>query len=553
MLRKLNISNYAIIENAEIDFSAGLNIITGETGAGKSILLGALGLLLGARADSKILFKNSGKCIIEGLFFLKGYELQLFFENADIDYSDETIIRRELNESGKSRAFINDTPVTLSVLQQLADNLIQIHSQHETLALADSKFQLMVIDSLASTNKLLPIYQKLFNTWKSSEQVLKEAIENAAKAERDKDYIEFQLKELTTAKLEDINQEELENTLQQLTHAEEIKRGVFETLQILQDAEFNAIDLMRDATSKLQSIRKFAPDLESSIQRLESNKLELQDIVSDLTQQADKISADPNTLATVQSVLDSLYHLQKKHNVSSVNELLEIQQNFQTQFLQIENASDNISALRKQVSQQFKDVVEQAKAISDSRKKQFTPFEKNVAQLLKEVGMQSAVLKVDLHFSAEQLNKTGGDSIQFTFSANPGSALQDIKKVASGGELSRLMLSIKSLIAKNTALPTLIFDEIDSGVSGDTAMKVGVILEKLSVNHQVIAITHLPQIAAKGKHHLKVFKQIEKNNTTTHLRLLNKEDRIQEIALMLSGENPSKAAFENAKELMGVD
>ncbi|MBK7109236.1 MAG: DNA repair protein RecN [Bacteroidetes bacterium] len=553
MLRKLNISNYAIIENAEIDFSAGLNIITGETGAGKSILLGALGLLLGARADLKILLKNSGKCIIEGLFFLKGYELQLFFENADIDYADETIIRRELNESGKSRAFINDTPVTLSVLQQLADNLIQIHSQHETLALADSKFQLMVIDSLASTNKLLPIYQKLFNTWKSSEQVLKEAIENAAKAEKDKDYIEFQLKELTTAKLEDINQEELENTLQQLTHAEEIKRGVFETLQILQDAEFNAIDLMRDATSKLQSIRKFAPDLESSIQRLESNKLELQDIVSDLTQQADKISADPNTLTTVQSVLDSLYHLQKKHNVSSVNELLEIQQNFQTQFLQIENASDNISALRKQVSQQFKDVVEQAKAISDSRKKQFAPFEKNVAQLLKEVGMQSAILKVDHHFSAEQLNKTGGDSIQFTFSANPGSALQDIKKVASGGELSRLMLSIKSLIAKNTALPTLIFDEIDSGVSGDTAMKVGVILEKLSVNHQVIAITHLPQIAAKGKHHLKVFKQIEKNNTTTHLRLLNKEDRIQEIALMLSGENPSKAAFENAKELMGVD
>lgn len=553
MLRKLNISNYAIIENAEIDFSAGLNIITGETGAGKSILLGALGLLLGARADSKILFKNSGKCIIEGLFFLKGYELQEFFENADIDYADETIIRRELHETGKSRAFINDTPVTLAVLNQLADNLIQIHSQHETLALADSKFQLMVIDSLASTNKLLPAYQKLFNAWKASEQLLKDAIENAAKAERDKDYIEFQLNELIAAKLEDINQEELENTLQQLTHAEEIKRGVFETLQLLQDAEFNTIDLMRDATSKLQSIRKFAPDLESSIQRLESNKIELQDIASELTQQADKISADPNALETIQNTLDSLYHLQKKHNVASVIALIEIQQNFQTQFSQIENASDNISALRKQVSQQLKDVVEHAKSISDLRKKQFTPFEKNVAQLLKEVGMQSAVLKVDHQFSTEQLNKHGGDNIQFTFSANPGSALQDIKKVASGGELSRLMLSIKSLIAKNTALPTLIFDEIDSGVSGDTAMKVGVILEKLSVNHQVIAITHLPQIAAKGNHHLKVFKQIEKNNTTTHLRLLNKEDRIHEIALMLSGENPSKAAFENAKELMGVD
>ncbi|HET8963122.1 MAG TPA: DNA repair protein RecN, partial [Chitinophagales bacterium] len=273
----------------------------------------------------------------------------------------------------------------------------------------------------------------------------------------------------------------------------------------------------------------------------------------ELTQQADKISDDPNTLATVQNTLDTLYHLQKKHNVSSVNALIEIQQNFQTQFSQIENASDNISEMRKQVSQQLKDVVEQAKAISDLRKKQFASFEKNVAQLLKEVGMQSAVLKVDHQFSVEQLNNYGGDNIQFTFSANPGSALQDIKKVASGGELSRLMLSIKSLIAKNTALPTLIFDEIDSGVSGDTAMKVGVILEKLSVNHQVIAITHLPQIAAKGKHHLKVFKQIEKNNTTTHLRLLNKEDRIQEIALMLSGENPSKAAFENAKELMGVD
>lgn len=553
MLRTLNISNYAIIENAVIDFAPGLNIITGETGAGKSILLGALGVLLGARADLKALFRNSGKCIIEGRFDLKGYALQPFFESADIDYADDTIVRRELTETGKSRAFINDTPVTLSILQQLADNLVQIHSQHETLALADSKFQLMVIDSLASAGKLLPAYQEAYFRWKESEKALNEAIAIAAKAERDKDYIAFQLNELNAAKPEAIHQEELEHTLQQLTHAEEIRRGIFETLQLLQDAEFNAMDLMRNAAARLQATSKYTLDLEPINRRLESNRIELQDIAGELLKRAENISDDPDALAKVQATLDMLYHLQKKHNVTSVEALVEVQQQFQSQYAQIENAADTIAALRHNVAEQLRDVVEKAKAISELRRRQFKPFEKEVQQLLKEVGMGAAVLKTEHSFSAEHLQKTGGDTIQFTFAANPGSALQDIKKVASGGELSRLMLCIKSLIAKSTALPTLIFDEIDSGVSGETAMKVGAILEKLALNHQVIAITHLPQIAAKGNHHLKVYKQVDKNSTTTHLQLLNRQERIEEIALMLSGENPTKAAIKNAKELLQID
>lgn len=550
MLSKLNISNYAIIEQAEIDFSASLNIITGETGAGKSILLGALGLLLGGRADTKSIFKQQGKCIIEGTFRLAGYNLKDFFDSADIDYADETIVRREISDNGKSRAFINDTPVNLSVLNQLADNLVQIHSQHETLALADSRFQLMVIDSLAGTQELLKTYQHTYQEWNKTARILEETIAASALAEKERDYIAFQLNELNAADLVNIHQENLESELQQLTHAEEIKRSIFESIGLLRENELNGIDIIRQTVQQLESIRNFYSNADIYIERLESSRIELQDIATDLAQKIDQIQIDPESLEIVKGKLDILYRLQKKHGVATAAELLEIQQQLETQMGLITHAADTIEQLQKQVNEFKLSAQKQAGEISRLRTKIFSGFEKNVIQLLQEVGMKSSVLKVENTFDQNNLTTSGGDTIQFTFSANPGSPLQDIKKVASGGELSRLMLCIKSLVAGNTALPTLIFDEIDSGVSGETAQKVGIVLEKLSRNHQVIAITHLPQIAAKGKHHLFVFKRTFKNHTETNIRILNTEERITEIAHMLSGENPSEAAIINAKELM---
>ncbi len=552
MLKTLRISNYAIINEAEIQFSESMNIITGETGAGKSILLGALSLILGQRADSKVMFSKTKKCVVEAEFEISNYRLEHFFEEENIDFEPVTVIRRELTEAGKSRAFINDTPVTLNVLQSLADKLITIHSQHETMNLGDSAFQLTVIDALAGSKDLLAAYKTQFNNWKQCNKTLQETIELSNRALTEKDFVEFQFEELSKADLDGLNQVELENEFTQLTHAEEIKRNLIQSVNLLENDSANVSDNIRLVVSQLNAIAKFNPALEAYIQRLESAYLELKDIARDLDNMGELTIANPVRSEEINLQLSSIYRLQKKHNRIGVDQLIELRDALGEKLQAFTNSEEEIEKLKKELNKLFAQTTIAAKKLSDKRIAIFGELEKSVANLLAEVGMKDAQLKIEHQFNVDQhLNETGADHIQYLFSANKGSTLQDIKKVASGGELSRLMLCIKSLLAKSVALPTLIFDEIDTGVSGEIAHKVGNILIKLSENHQLIAITHLPQIASKGNHHLFVYKETDAKSTHTKLKILNKKERLDEIAKMLSGEKPTKAAMQNAMELLG--
>jgi len=554
MLKALRIANYAIINEAEIVFSEGMNIITGETGAGKSILLGALSLILGERADSKVLFIKEKKCTVEGVFDIANYGLEAFFTANEIDFESETIIRRELTDSGKSRAFINDTPVNLNLLQQLAGKLITIHSQHETLDLGNSVFQLTVIDALAETQQLLSNYKQHFFDWRACSKKLEATVLLANKALTEKDFIEFQFTELDKANLDDFNQPELEAELTQLTHAEEIKRNLVLSVDALENTSGNINDQLRIIIGQLNSISKYKPELEQYIARIESANIELRDIARDLDDMSGLVIADPARSEVIQQQLNIIYRLQKKHNCNTLYDLLLLRNALSDKLLAFVNSEATIEALQKERDLLFSKLSIAAKKLSEKRIKSFTGLEQAVHNLLSEVGMKDALLKVEHIFSTDKyLTESGADHIQFMFSANKGGLLQDIKKVASGGELSRLMLCIKSLLAKSVALPTLIFDEIDTGVSGEIAHKVGNILMRLSASHQLIAITHLPQIASKGKHHLFVYKDTNKAITTTQIKLLDDNNRLMEIAKMLSGESPTKAALENAKELLMFD
>ena len=551
MLKELRIRNYAIINEASISFSGGMNIITGETGAGKSILLGALSLILGERAESKVLFSKDKKCVVEGVFDISNYQLADFFASNEIDFENETIIRRELTESGKSRAFINDTPVNLNLIQQLASRLITIHSQHETLDLGNSGFQLTVVDALASTGQLVATFKTHYHAWKTCAKKLAETEALAAKALTEKDFVEFQFTELDNASLDGIDQIQLETELTQLSHAEEIKRNLILSVDVLENGQGNINDQLRAVINQLNAISKYQPELADYIQRLESTNIELKDITRDLDDKASATVADPARSENIQTQLNSIYRLQKKHGCNTLPELISLRDSLGEKLLAYVNSEATIETLKKERDALFVKVSLAAKKLSEKRAGAFEQLEKSVHHLLSEVGMKDAVLKVEHQFSTDKyLTETGADHIQFMFSANKGSSLQDIKKVASGGELSRLMLCIKSLLAKSVALPTLIFDEIDTGVSGEIAHKVGNILMRLSENHQLIAITHLPQIAAKGQHHLFVYKSTDAASTSTNIKLLNKTERLNEIAKMLSGENPTKAAIQNAKELL---
>ena len=552
MLKTLRISNYAIINEAEIHFSDKMNIITGETGAGKSILLGALSLILGDRADSKVLFSKEKKCVVEAEFEISHYGLKPFFEEENIDFEDLTIIRRELSDNGKSRAFINDTPVNLNVLQKLSDKLITIHSQHETMDLGDSVFQLTVIDALANSNELLNSYKTHFHNWKLCSKKLRETEQIASKALSEKDFIEFQYEELDKAELDAIDQPELEAELTQLTHAEEIKRNLIQSVELLENDAVNVSANLRLVITQLNAIAKYTPELESYIQRLESSYIEIKDITRDLENKAELVVANPTRSEEITQQLNILFRLQKKHNSNSTEELILLRDQLKEKLNIFSNSEEEIEKLKKEQNKLFVQTTLSAKKLSEKRSAVFDSLEKSVLKLLSEVGMKDALLKIDHEFDTEKfLSESGADHIQYLFSANKGSALQDIKKVASGGELSRLMLCIKSLLAKSVALPTLIFDEIDTGVSGEIANKVGNILVKLSANHQLIAITHLPQIASKGQHHLFVYKETNTKTTNTKLKVLNADERLTEIAKMLSGDKPTKAAMENAGELLG--
>ena len=550
MLQRLAIRNYALIDTLDIDFSKELNILTGETGAGKSIILGALSLLLGQRAESKYFFNQEKKCVIEGAFKIDDYHLKQFFEEQDLDYEAETVLRREISLDGKTRAFINDTPVTVAILKQVGEQLIDIHSQHATLAINTESFQLLVLDTLCNHASLLAEYQQALGQHKQLTKKLKELELALSEAISAQEYIQYQFDELEKVDLQVNEQEDLEQELKSLTHAEEIKRNLSAALFLLSNGEQTSIAQLKEAVQLSKAIEKYATGIQPLIERLQSSLIELKDIAAELERLAQGTSINEARTNMISERLDILYTLQKKHRVNSIADLMVLQDQFSAQLQQLLSGEEEIKGLQQEESQLKTNLVNLALKLSTNRKDAIPALEKQVQTALASVGMPHAQLRVSQETDINLLNLTGADRIQFLFSANKGQEPMPMNKVASGGELSRLMLCIKSLIAKKTALPTIIFDEIDTGISGEIALKVGAIMEQMAQNMQVITITHLPQIASKKGKHFSVFKNEMGQQTTTGIKSLDSNERILEIAKMLSGEQPSASAMEHAKELL---
>ena len=551
MLHRLSIKNYAIIEQLEIAFNDRMNIITGETGAGKSILLGALSLILGDRADTKVLYDKDEKCIVEADFEIENKGLKTFFEAHELDFETHTIVRREINQSGKSRAFVNDTPVTLNVLKELGEKLVNLHSQHETLDLIKAGFQMQIVDALARSKPFLTEYKQKFQTYKKGTAKLDELTELAKNSSAEMDYLHFQLKELAEAKLEAGEQEILEKEQVSLANVEEIKKAVQATAQILSNTEMSVLDQLTEVQSRLKPVKNFNKEILQLCQRLQSAYEEIKDIANELENVQESTFLDPEKLELINARLSAIYRLQKKHNVITLDELLKIEEDLETKISLVEVNSNEIEILKKELDKQFKELCSIAGQLHAAREKVLRDFQTHVVVLLAKVGMPNAVFKVDIKkLEPQQLNDSGLTELRFLFSANKGFAPHEIKDVASGGELSRLMLCIKSLVADADALPTMIFDEIDSGISGEVALKVGEIMKKLSRNHQLICITHLPQIARTGDVHLYIYKETKDNRTQTRMKELKGEERIIEIAKMLSGDKLSEASLANARELI---
>ena len=560
MLQKLTINNYALIDNLEISFGKGLNILTGETGAGKSIILGALSLILGQRAESRYFFNQQKKCVIEGLFKIDGFHLKSFFEDNDLDYEAETVLRREISADGKSRAFVNDTPVNLTALKQLGEKLIDIHSQHATLEINDPEFQLLVVDSVAKHDELLNDYQSKFKAYRKSITRLNELIAESEKAKTDLDYFQFQFDELEKAALHPDEQELLEKELYALNNAEEIKRNLFGAYYLMQEGEASALVQLKEAGQQLGNLEKFDTQIEELHQRLSSTIIELKDIAAEIEIIEQRTQTNEARVEEINTRLSLIYNLQKKHRVNTNVELLAIQDDLSDKIQKVLFSDEAVEQLQKQLTADRTELEKLAGQLTANRLKAIPAIEKQVLATLAEMGMSNSALKIEhaplppkggVEKEGLGLGATGADQIKFLFSANKGHALAEMSKVASGGELSRLMLSIKSLIAQYTALPTIIFDEIDTGVSGEVANKVGQIMEHLADNLQVITITHLPQIASKGQNHYFVYKDDSAAITYTRIKQLDQPERVMEIAKMLSGDKPGESALQNARELLG--
>lgn len=549
MLKHLSIRNYALIDQVEVDFSDGLTIITGETGAGKSILLGALSLIAGNRADTQSLQDKTKKCIVEASFNIKEYSLKDFFEANELDHEPTTTIRREVNPEGKSRAFINDTPVTLNQLKELAEKLIDIHSQHQTLTLNGSEFQLSVVDAYAQHPDTLSEYYNGFKLFKSLEKTLNELLLREAQAKKDLDYFQFQFNELEDANLKAAEQTAMEQELETLNNAEEIKLNLSKTAFGLNGGEQNILSSLNEIKLILAAFAKFKPEIQELSTRLNSSFIELKDISNELENLEQEIVYDPTRIEELTNRLDSIYRLLQKHQVKTVEELITIKDELSDKLLDFSSLETEIEKTKKELDALQRKLMALAKKIAGNRKKVIPKIEKEIASLLSSLAMPNAQLKIE-HTETEILAAKGIDKVNFLFSANKGSDFKELNKVASGGELSRLMLSIKSLIAQLTALPTIIFDEIDTGVSGDVADKVGSIMNKMANAMQVITITHLPQIASKGQNHLFVYKEDKNNKTYSNIKKLSAEERVQEIAKMLSTGTPTVSAIKNAKELL---
>lgn len=551
MLQKLVVSNYAIIDHIEVDFAGSLNIITGETGAGKSILLGALSLILGSRAESKVLFDDSRKCVVEGHFSLSGQRLQDFFQANDLDYEPQLIIRRELTNAGKSRAFVNDTPVTLEVLKELGAQLINLHSQHETLALSSASFQLQLVDAVARHESTLQQYTAQYHLWRKTKRQLQELLDRSKQDIGDIDYLNYQLGELTEAELNAEEFEQLEQELGSLENAEEIKSSLSRSVMALSNADDSVVDKLNELRGLLQGISKYNNEVEGLSGRLSSATIELEDISREMERLEESLQFDPERIAALQERQNTINRLLAKHHFATVGELLALQTDLEARVGAFDTLRADIDKLQKQETQLLLDLRKLGAHITVQRQKTSPTIEKQVVDKLAYVGMENSQFKIEIEPLAEP-GPDGADRIRFLFSANKGGRVEELRKVASGGELSRLMLVLKSLIAKNIELPTLIFDEIDTGISGEVAHKAGLVMEELSAGHQVIAITHLPQIASKGPSHLFVYKGLESDRTVTRIRKLTQEERTTEIAKMLGGDKVTEAALENARELLGL-
>ena len=551
MLQRLTIQNYALIDNLEINFDKGLNILTGETGAGKSIILGALSLILGQRAESRYFFNQQKKCVIEGSFKIADFHLKSFFEDNDLDYEGDTVLRREISADGKSRAFVNDTPVNLTQIKSLGEKLIDIHSQHATREINDPEFQMLVVDGVAGHQKLLNDYHNRYRSYRKSLKQLDELIAQNEKAKADLDYYQFQFDELDKAGIAADEQEGLEKELYTLNNAEEIKRNLLGAYYLMHEGETSAIIQLREAGQQLSSIEKYNNEVEELHERLKSTLIELKDIATEVENIEQRTFTDEARAEEVNSRLSLLFNLQKKHRVNTNAELLAIQADLSDKIQQAVFGDEAVEKLQKQIAADKNELHGIAQQLHANRKKATPVIQQKVLATLADMGMANSAIEIE-QVQLVDLGTTGIDAIRFMFSANKGHALADMSKVASGGELSRLMLSIKSIIAEYTALPTIIFDEIDTGVSGEVANKVGQVMERLANNMQVITITHLPQIAGKGKGHYFVYKDDSESVTKTRIKKLDNDERVLEIAKMLSGDNPGESALQNAKELLGL-
>lgn len=549
MLQSLAIQNYTLINQIEIDFNNGFSIITGETGSGKSILLGALGLVLGQRPETNILKDKERKCVVEANFNISKYHLQKFFADAEMEYEEETILRREILPNGKTRAFVNDSPVNIKLLKELGLRLIDIHSQNQNLSLGDSEYQMGIVDTYAQHASLLNDYQVQFENYQHIKRELHRKEQIALKEKSDLDYYQFQLEQLLDANLVEGEQVEMESELETLNHAEEIKTNLFKASNLLSEGEVAIISLLKEARTAIDQVQNVFSEGEGFYERFESSCIELEDLAAELERSYESMEFDPSRISLLNERLDTIYSFQQKHRVESVEELIKIREDLDQKVQDITSSDDLIEELKSQLQKQESKLVKASDKLSKSRRFVIPDIEKALEFQLVQLGMPHAKINFEQSI-AEEFQYLGKDLIRILFSANKNGQPEEISKVASGGEMSRLMLSIKYLISASTALPSIVFDEIDTGVSGEIADKMGVVMRDMAENIQVISITHLPQIASKGNYHYKVYKADDELETYSNIVLLDSESRIEELAKMLSGADMTQAAMENAKVLL---
>lgn len=552
MLKQLYIKNFTLIEELNISLYPGFSVITGETGAGKSIILGAIGLLLGNRADSKAIKAGRDRCVIEAHFDLSRYGMQKFFDDHDIDYdADDTIIRRELTAAGKSRAFINDTPVPLTCMRELGEQLVDIHSQHQNLLLQKEDFQLNVVDIIAQDADQLKVYQKEYYAYRKAKELLEELKAEIAKNRENEEFMRFQHKELDDANLQEGELEQLEQEAETLSHSEDIKTALYEADSALSGENDSILDKLKNATHQLENICDVYPSMADVAGRMQSSYIELKDIAQEISSSVDHVEFDPNRLDAINTRLDKLYTLQQKFHVETVTELIATRDRIAEQLSHIDNGDEDIEEKEKEVAALLVKAEKQAALLTSIRQKSAKAIEKEMKGRLIPLGIPN--VRFEITFAEKPLSGNGADKVSFLFSANKSTQLQPVSQVASGGEIARVMLSLKAMISGAVKLPTIIFDEIDTGVSGKIAEKMADIMEEMGLqNRQVLSITHLPQIAAKGSHHYKVLKEETENGTISHMKELNSQERIEEIAQMLSGSDITQAALANAKELLRI-